>query len=156
MGQVTSDLNNTIKEGINIINGPNNSLFSIVRDTQNNVVSAYRHTVNGLVTVYQGTQQNFFSTANNLIQNLSNIGFDAEKSLFRNFRATEKDIVTAFDDFSDNINENYRQTLNKFFDTLQWSISLWFLLVLLVWVLYGKDIISFVDHIIKNGVKVSF
>lgn len=152
---LTDGINNNIREGINIISGPN-GLISVVRDSVNGTISAYKHTVNGLVNVYTDTEQNFFSTANNIQQNVSNIVFDTEKGVIRDFRATEKDIVTMLDDQGDQIQYFFRSNTNKMWDTIQWIISLGFLGFLLILILFGKDILNIIDHIIKNGIKVTF
>lgn len=54
----------------------------------------YQSTLSGVTRIYQNTQDNFFKTTNNLIQNISNIGFDLERNVPRDFRAAQKDIVT--------------------------------------------------------------
>lgn len=155
MGNVSSDINSSIKDGINVISGPN-GLFSVVRNTTDGVVSAYKHTVTGLQRVYQGTERDFFRTANNVFQNVSNIAFDAEKGIVRDFRAVKKDIITLLDDVQDNLNENFRQLLHKIFDTAQWVISLGFLGFLLVLIMFGDKIFGMIEHFVKNGVKITF
>jgi hypothetical protein len=145
MGSVTSGLDNSIKEGINIINGPN-GLFTLIRDSQNNVVQAYQHTVDGVKTIYTDTERNFFRTVNNTQQHLAN-----------NFRSTQKDVVTLVDDQLDSTQFLFRDMLHKFYDTIQWSATLSFIFVIVVTLLFGEHIVKeIITPIIKNGVKISF
>jgi hypothetical protein len=152
MGNSISD---SVKEGISVFNGPNGA-FSVVRDGVNGTVSVFKEGINGLQKIYTDTEQNFFRTANNVQQNISNIAFDAEKNIARSYRATEKDIITALDDQGDQLQFFFRDLSHKWFDTLQWILSLGFLFGLLVLIMYGDKIFSMIDHVIQNGIKVSF
>lgn len=155
MGNVTAPLDNTIREGINVINGPN-GLISVVRDAQSGIVTMYQSTLSGVKEVFKDSEQNFFRVGNNLIQNISNIAYDAEKGIIRDFRAVQKDIVTLLDDTQDNLNENFRLLLFNITNTIQYVISLGFLAFILIFLLFGKEIFEMVKHVIQNGVKITF
>lgn len=148
---LTDGINQNIREGISVINGPN-GVISVFRDGVSGTVSVFN---NGILA-YKDTEQNFFKVANNVQQNFANIAFDTEKGILRNLRGWEKDVITMLDDQGDQLQYFFRNISNKWFDTVQWSVSLAFLAFLLVLCLFGKDIMSIIDHIIKNGVKVTF
>ena len=156
MGGITSSLDNSVAQGVSVIRDAQGNLTSIIRDSINGTVSVFQHTTDGLRMAYTDTEQNFFSTANNVVQNIANTFQIAEKGVIRDFRATEKDIVTLIDDMQDNVHESYRKSLHDVTQTIQWIISLGFLGWLLVVIIYGHDIFKIIQHIIDNGVKVSF
>ena len=151
MGNSISD---SVKEGISVFNGPN-GVFSVVRDGVNGTVTVFREGINGLQKVYTDTEQNFFRTANNIQQNVSNIAFDAEKGVIRNLRGWEKDFITLLDDQGDQLQFFFRDISHKWFDMIQWFLSLGFLFGFMILVMYGDKIFSMIEHVIQNGVKLS-
>lgn len=159
MGNTINPVNaidSSIKEGINVVRDAQGNLTTIVRDSIKGTVSVFQNGINGLTLSYVDTERNFLSVANNLIQNVTNIGQTLSSGIIRDYRGTEKDIITFLDDIQDNLNENVRQIIFQIANTIQYIIAMGFLGFLLVLIFFGKDIMRIVEHIITKGIHLSF
>jgi hypothetical protein len=156
MGNITNPIDTSIKEGTSIIRDAQGNLTAIVRDTVAGTVSVFQNGINGLTLSYVDTERNFFSIANNLVQNLANVGTIVSSGVVRDVRGFEKDVITLLDDVQDNVNEDVRLVIFQIANTIQYIIALGFLGFLLIAILYGEEILQFVKHIIDKGVHLSF
>lgn len=145
---ITSNINN----GINVVKDAEGNFFSVIKDTSQGVISAYKHTVTGLQLAYQDTEENFFKVVNNIQQNVAN-----SVTLFQqNIRMGEKDIMTVLDYAVQDVSDGYKLTMYYIFNTIQYIVALGSLGFLLVFILYGKEIVEMIQQILKNGIKLSF
>ena len=162
MGGFLSQVSTDTKENINkivegqkeitekTINGVKYVVEKVTDTLGNTVVKVYRDTVQGLTLVYTDTERNIMRTLNNTQLLLTNAYIKTEEDIIYGLRSPIEKTIHLIDNHMDQWEQILNNAIINAFDIGNFMLWMIFIIILIFFVLYGKEVIIKIVDLVKS------